>query len=117
DTGFAADAATGRGNEAALPAGRLDDRRIAGVDVDDVLLRIGVVGRTVSNRGDVVVAADDSLGEEKSGGEIEIITRGPHRDRDAAAGEADLEWLLDCQHVLARLRSIALPGNHSGACH
>src|SRR4051794_13449693 len=50
----------------------------------------------------VAALRDDRFGEEKSGGEIEVIARRPQRHRHRLVADANLERLLDHDRIVVR---------------
>ena len=113
DAGLATNAAGRGGKEvAAEVATRLAPRYQS--HLDDVL-RVKLVasaGLGVAAMADSghVAGADDALGEEKPGGELEVVSRSTHGDHDRLPAEADLARLLHRQDVadLGHVASIDL---------
>ena len=109
DGGFAADAAAGGGVEVAFQAieihfdARVQFHRDGIAELPRVA--IGLVRPTdLANLRGVV---EDAFGEQKTGGQFEIVAGGTHRDRDGFAAEADFERLFDGQQILERGGGIA----------
>lgn len=102
-----------------LPGGALDGLPVglhaAREDaVDGVPLGIPRVV-DMTQRHQVIRTVDDALGVEEAGRQIEIVTGGPHRDRQRAALDADLEGLLGDHRVhvgpIARVSTDRPPGD------
>jgi hypothetical protein len=74
--------------------------------VDDVTARLAIGILNVVNTSDVVAPRDDAFGEQKSGGELEVVPRRPHRDADGCTIQANLQRLLD-RHVVVDLSMLA----------
>src|SRR5947209_727362 len=79
-----------------------------GIDFDPPPKRhLDDVAALVADVLDVVGLGDDPLGEEETRGQLAVIARCPHGDRDHPrrpasgdiGGEADLQWFLDGKRV------------------
>ena len=88
----------------------------AELDGDDVELLLGGERRVgaVGDGAQVVGRGEHALGVQEAGGELEVVARGAHRDRDpvggaARPGQPDLERLLGREPVLVPRATGARP--------
>ena len=65
------------------------------------VVRISVGAAVPGDDVEIVGASNHTLGEEKARDELLVLAWGSHRDAEADAAEADLEWLLDGEVILA----------------
>src|ERR1051326_8200905 len=103
DRRLPAHAAGRRRVEVALQSLQVD--RIAHIDAHDVRR---------SPLADRLELARDRLREEKDGGEIEVVARSPHRDRNRPVADADLQRLFDDDDVIAVRTSAAVDACDGG---
>ena len=111
DRGLAADAAARGREEVPLHARRVEV--LAHVDGDDVQVLLGADVLAVADRRERATPCDQALAEEEAGGQLEVVSGRPHRDRDAhgrlpGTGSADLERLLRRQAVTAAVALAAI---------
>ncbi|SRR5260370_6727205 len=98
---LSAEPAGRRHYESALRLRRLDHHFGRKLDHYDVGLR----GRYAAN---LTRAADDALGEEKSGRQLTIVARRAHGHREAPRAQANLERLFNREKVLLPVRYKAI---------
>jgi hypothetical protein len=85
--------------------------------IDHVTARLAIGILTVLNTSDVVAPGDDAFCEQKSGGELEVVTRRPHRDADGCAVQANLQRLLDRHVVVDRSILTRIPLDNGRGLH
>ena len=110
DRRFAAHAAARGGVEVAFQAVEIDLDSGIQFDRDGVpeLTRVAIGMVRPADFANLVRVLQDAFGEQKSGGQLEVVPRGAHGNRDRFVAEADFERLFDGQQVLERRGGIAL---------
>ncbi len=113
ERGFAANAAARRSVEMALEPVEVDADAGSELDADDVDQAIRRRRPARPRECDVRRMPDDAFGEQKSDGELLVVARGAHRDRDTALDapaalavqlQADFQRLLGRDHIIRGLK-------------
>ena len=99
--GFAADAATGGGEDVAGEPVEVDFLRGGDEDIDDAGSLGG--GGAEGDLEEIGRGGDDAFGEEEAGGEFAVAAGAAHDDGDGAAVDADFEGSFDGDGVGERV--------------
>ena len=101
DRCLAANAAARSGIEMSLETIKIDLDIRRGLDVDGIrrLARVAVAWQA-ADTGDLVSSFENSLGEQESDSQLEIVAGRPHGDADGLFADRDLQRFLDGEQVL-----------------
>ena len=91
DGSLAAKPTTGRSEDMACQAGQIDGDTLGQEDIQGVAMGIARVG---TDHLDLIPGLDDSLRQQKTGGQFLVVARGTHGDADGAGFHLDFQGFL-----------------------